>query len=460
MHNRKHMADVILDAFIDSLKILAVVAVFTYIIAAIEPILSDKIRLNGKLAPLIGVSISLLPQCGFSVVATDLYKKRHITVGTLIGVYLATSDEAIPIFLSYPDKALHILPILALKFVLGVVLGYLIDFVCVKSRKSVQHHIEHCNDEYRIRLMHCDSAELVVTDTCKAACNCDECTLSECENRRHNTNNSVSEIENTTISDRTHGNCSCNDCRHDENTPYDNSASHNDSDNHIHCDSAAHLSCRSNDCKCDDSSQIELYASNNDSNSHIRSDSAAHQHCECGSDTRCNENQVTQSAQAKKVGILSDYLEKFSAKTKKRQNLDRFLVHPLLHSLEIFLYVLVVNIIFGIIIYYIGEDKIISFLSSNKYIAPLFSVIIGAVPNCVSSIVLSELYIMGGLGFGATLGGLCMNAGLGFMLLFRDTKHIGRSIMIFFATFAISIITAYTLSFIFSFSTPFAHFVG
>ena len=83
------MKEVVIDALLDSLKIFAVVVVFQYIIALIEPKLSEKISFKGKLAPLIGVSISLLPQCGFSVVATDLYQKRHITVGTLIGVYLS-----------------------------------------------------------------------------------------------------------------------------------------------------------------------------------------------------------------------------------------------------------------------------------------------------------------------------------------------------------------------------------
>ena len=338
------MAEVILDAFLDSLKIFAVVAVFTYIIAAIEPFLSNKIRLNGKLAPLIGVSISLLPQCGFSVVATDLYKKRHITVGTLIGVFIATSDEALPIFLSYPEKALHILPILGLKFVVGLIFGYLIDFICVKNRRAVRHHIEHCNDEYRIRLMHCDSAELVVSEDCKEKCSCEECSHSESENHK------------------------------------------------------AH-------------------------NEEIKSGK----------------------------GVLYKYNQNFVKKEDKRKKAERFLLKPLLHSLEIFVYVFIVNIIFGVILHYVGEDKIIAFISSNKYIAPLFSVIIGAVPNCVSSIVLSELYIMGGLGFGATLGGLCMNAGLGFMLLFRDTKHLGRSFVIFSATFLISVFTGYIFSLIFSF---------
>lgn len=104
------------------------------------------------------------------------------------------------------------------------------------------------------------------------------------------------------------------------------------------------------------------------------------------------------------------------------------MIHPFLHSLEIFVYVLVVNIIFGIIVYKVGEENLITFLSSNKYLAPLLAVIVGAIPNCVSSVVISELYIMGGLGFGATLGGLCMNAGIAFVYLFKDVKHTNETL--------------------------------
>lgn len=321
------MGEVILDALIDSLKILAVVLIFSFIIALIEPKLSDKIRFKGKLAPIIGVSVSLLPQCGFSIVATDLYHKRHITVGTLIGVYLATSDEALPIFLSDPQKALHVLPLIAFKFALGIIIGYAVDFVCTKSRKRVEHHVAHCEDEYKIRLTHCDSAQLVAKEEQTKRCECEECKNSECPD--------------------------------------------------------------------------------------------------------------VKAAEEPKKG--------------KKEKLEQFLIHPLLHSLEIFAYVLVVNIVFGIIIYYIGEEKIIAFLTSNKYVAPLFSVIIGAVPNCVSSVLISELYLMGGLGFGATLGGLCMNAGLGFVYLFKNTKRTKSNLAIFFFMFAISVCIAYIFSAIFYF---------
>ena len=82
------MGEIFLDALIDSLIVLAVLVPVNILIAVIEPRLAGRIRLKGRLAPLVGVTVGLFPQCGFSVVATDLYQKRHITVGTLLGVYL------------------------------------------------------------------------------------------------------------------------------------------------------------------------------------------------------------------------------------------------------------------------------------------------------------------------------------------------------------------------------------
>ena len=334
------MKEVFIDALLDSLKVFAVVVVFQYIIALIEPKLSEKISFKGKFAPLIGVSISLLPQCGFSVVATDLYQKRHITVGTLIGVYLATSDEALPIFLGTPEKALHVLPLIALKFALGLIFGYSIDLVLSKSRKQVEHHVSHCKENYKIRLTDCDGAELVENEQKELVeCNCHDC--KECEKIEEELNNS----------------------------------------------------------------------------------------------------------KQKEKDVKTD------AVTDKKEKIKRFVVHPLLHSLEIFAYVLVVNVIFGVIVYYIGEEKLVDFLSSNKYLAPLIAVLVGAIPNCVSSVVISKLYIMGGLGFGATLGGLCMNAGVAFVYLFKDVKHTKRNLAVFGAMFAISIIIGYIFSLIFSFSS-------
>ena len=113
----------------------------------------------------------------------------------------------------------------------------------------------------------------------------------------------------------------------------------------------------------------------------------------------------------------------------------KHLVHPLLHSLEIFGYVFAINFTLGIIIGFVGEENFANFLMMNKYLSPLFASIVGLIPNCASSFLLSELFIEGNLSFGALLAGLLMNAGLGMMMLFRNrktAKNIGWIILICF----------------------------
>ncbi|MCR5185151.1 MAG: arsenic efflux protein [Bacilli bacterium] len=121
----------------------------------------------------------------------------------------------------------------------------------------------------------------------------------------------------------------------------------------------------------------------------------------------------------------------------------RHLVHPLIHSLEIFIYVLIINIGFSVLIYYIGEDNFKNFIITNRYLTPLYSSIIGLIPNCASSLFLSELFIDGSLSFGALLSGLLVNAGLGMMILLKS-KHKGKDILfIFLVCFITAIISGY-----------------
>ena len=91
------------------------------------------------------------------------------------------------------------------------------------------------------------------------------------------------------------------------------------------------------------------------------------------------------------------------------------------------------------------------FLAANKYVAPLFAVIVGAIPNCASSVVISNLYLMGGLGFGATLGGLLMNAGIGFAVLFRDRKAWRENLAVFGTMLLVSVAFGYIISACFNF---------
>ena len=121
----------------------------------------------------------------------------------------------------------------------------------------------------------------------------------------------------------------------------------------------------------------------------------------------------------------------------------KHLVHPLLHSLEIFGYVLAINLALGFLIGFVGEENFANFLQMNKYLSPLFASIIGLIPNCASSLLLSELFIEGNLSFGALLSGLLVNAGLGMMMLFRNRKSAKNILWILLICFLVAITFGY-----------------
>lgn len=143
------LLDTFLDALIDSAKMLPLLFVIYVLIEFIEIRWGNRMGVitakAGKGGPLIASSLGIIPQCGISVMATALYNQRLLTIGSLFAVYIATSDEAIPILLSQPSSAKLLVPILITKFVAAVVTGYLIDLVLHRQRETVEtlDHIDH-----------------------------------------------------------------------------------------------------------------------------------------------------------------------------------------------------------------------------------------------------------------------------------------------------------------------------
>lgn len=90
-----------------------------------------------KYGPLVGALVGLIPQCGFSILAAMLYVQRNITMGTLIAVMIATSDEAIPILLSNPDLYSTLGLLLVMKFIIAVTVGYFTDKVLFPKQKVI-----------------------------------------------------------------------------------------------------------------------------------------------------------------------------------------------------------------------------------------------------------------------------------------------------------------------------------
>lgn len=276
------MLDVVLEALLDSLKVLVFSLILYIIFSFFEEKITTLLKKHKRISPILGASVGLIPQCGISVVAADLYIKEHITLGTLFAVFFACSDEALPILFSSSGNILNAILLLALKFIFGFIIGFIIDVILRKSLDK-------------------------------------------------------KEIEDIHI-----GCC------------------HHEIDHH---------------------------------------DSPIHEH----------------------------------------------LIHPLLHSLKIFIYVFIVNLIFGSIIYCIGEDKILNFLTQSKWLTPVVCGVVGLIPNCASSVILSELFILNGIPFAALFTGLCTNAGLGSIYLFKNKRSIKDIISIISLLFISSIFLGYVI---------------
>lgn len=314
----------LLDALIDSAKLLPFLFVSYILIELIESFTSKKVAsanfYKGKFGPLVGAGFGMIPQCGFSVVATDMYSKQKITLGTLIAIFIATSDEALPILFGNLGSARIgkiILILILVKFIVGVTSGYLVDifsYLLNKKHKSA-----------------------LASSTANSSAEQTELPAHEVEEHEH--------------------------------------------DDHEH-----------------------------------EHDDDYHKGC-CGH--HIEEDKVHPAKQ--------------------------YLLHPLIHTLKIFAYILIVNIIFGALMNYIGEDNITSFLTSAKYFAPLLATIIGLIPNCASSVVLTNLLVIGGLNISACISGLIMNAGIAYLVLFKQNKNMKANFGILGIMAAVSIITGYTM---------------
>ncbi|MEG0615855.1 MAG: putative manganese transporter [Oscillospiraceae bacterium] len=268
--------DVMKDAVIDSLKMLPFLFGAYLLIEFLEHKMSGKLegvlQKMGVFGPIGGAAIGCVPQCGFSVMASNLYAGRLITVGTLMAVFISTSDEAIPIILANPKSAKMIGLLLLIKVIVAIVAGVLIDlFIRFFGKK--------------------DKADKPFEEIC--------------------------------------ANC---DCEHH--------------------------------------------------------------------------------------GIF---------------------ISALRHTIGIFIFVLIVNLVLNAVIMSVGEETVSSFLTSIKFFQPVIAAFIGLIPNCASSVILTQLFIQGGLTFGSLIAGLSTGAGLGLVVLFKANKHMKQNFAMLGGLLAIGI---------------------
>ena len=287
------MLEIIEETLIDVIKLLPFLFITYLIMEYIEHKMGNKtkkaIKKSGKWGPIIGSVLGIFPQCGFSVSATNLYAGRVITLGTLIAVYLSTSDEMLPIFISEAVSPIIILKILGIKLIIGMIAGTIIDLLT---------HIIYKNK-----------------NTIKK------------DNK-----NIIEESEENEIG-------------------------------HI--------------CEED--------------------------HC------HCNESGILKSA-----------------------------VH---HTLSILLFIIIITFIINIAVHFVGEETIASWILNKPVIGPVIASIIGLIPNCAASVIITNMYLENVISLGSMISGLLTGAGVGLAVLFKTNNKIKENIGIVVLLYAIGVIS-------------------
>lgn len=284
---KEYLSEVVFDGLIDVLKLIPFLFIAFLILEYIEHKMSKKnkdiLSKNKKVGPLVGSLLGAFPQCGFSSLATNLFSSRVITLGTLIAIYLSTSDEMLPLMIAEKINVLTIIKIIGTKFIIGLIFGYLIDLIYRKKFKS----------EEKI-------------------------------------------------------------------------------DSHIHD------MCHDHDCHCEE-------------------------------------------------GILKS---------------------SLIHTLKITLYIFIATILISSLIYFIGEDSIKNILKHGNILTYFLSSLIGLIPNCASSVIITELYLNNMISLGTLLSGTLTGAGVGLLILFKENKNIKENLIIVSIIYFIGVLIGFLIDLI------------
>ena len=291
------MWELVLDSLLDCLKMLPFIFLTYVVIELIErkaAFAKNGRFLTGKFAPVFGSLAGAFPSCGVSVMSAKLYDKKLIGAGTLLAVFVATSDEAFSILIA-SDKRLALIPLILFKILYGLIVGLVANAIFFRRPVEEVENFEH-------------------EDVC------------------------------------------------------------------AHC---------------------------------------------------------------------HDHVEKEGGKVKLA--LERYLLVPLIHSLQTFAYVFVVTLIFGALFAeggLIGADNLSAFLDKSKYFFPFLTALVGLIPNCASSAVITSAYLSGAISFGAMTAGLVSNAGVGLAVLFKNTKEIKRNLVLVGVLYALGVIAGFIVSLI------------
>ena len=306
----EHVLEFFLHALEDTLPLLPWILLLYVLIELLES-KADLTKINrfgGKVGPLVGSATGLIPQCGFSIMAAKLFEQKYITVGTLLAIFIATSDEAFIIMLSSGEGAVWVLPMLAVKILVGVAVGDAVDGIAkLIGRGQVCVEIPSAYEE-------------------------EPKTTHEIFMR-------------------------------------------------------AYLKEKDVDVKCS-----------------------------CG---RSHTEDVAWK---------------------------KYFLYPLLHTLKVAGFIFLVNFVLTAIIHSVGEEVFVEFMHRNRFLQPFLTSAIGLIPNCASSVVITETFLAGGITFGSCVAGLCANAGMGFVVLLKNVRQWKRNVTLIGICYGVAVVVGLLLN--------------
>lgn len=336
------LIDILLDAGKDTLSLVPFLLVTYLALETLEHVAGDSvngaIKRAGAAGPVVGSLLGMVPQCGFSAMAATLYAGRVVTLGTLVAVFLSTSDEMLPLLLAEQVPVQTMAMLLASKALIALVTGFIVDAAIRGLRRNARAHAA---------------------------------------------------IRRTVLG--TAANPAHVNCAHDDHTGgdiIDEVAEAGVSADHIH------ELCERDHCGCDE---------DEDEHGHDHS----HDHGHADEHERHHDHSHSYEG-APIVSIIRSAIS---------------------HTVQVSVFIFLVTLILVAVLETFGESAIEQFLRGNETLAVLGSALVGLIPNCSSSVVITQLYLEGALQLAPMLAGTLISAGVGYLVLFRTNRSARENVV-------------------------------
>ncbi|MEE0262857.1 MAG: putative manganese transporter [Collinsella sp.] len=325
------LIDILLDAGKDTLSLVPFLLVTYLALETLEHVAGDRvngaIKRAGAAGPVVGSLLGMVPQCGFSAMAATLFAGRVVTLGTLVAVFLSTSDEMLPLLLAERVPVQTMAMLLASKALIALVTGFIVDAAIRGLRRNARAHAA---------------------------------------------------IRRTVLG--TAANPAHVNCAHDDHTGgdiIDEVAEAGVSADHIH------ELCERDHCGCDE---------DEDDHSHDHGHADKHEH---------HHDHGHSHEGAPILSIIRSAIS---------------------HTVQVSVFIFLVTLILVAVLETFGESAIEQFLRGNETLAVLGSALVGLIPNCSASVVITQLYLEGALQLAPMLTGTLISAGVGYLVLFRTNR--------------------------------------